>query len=355
MADYERTQAYREKLRNGEFDLGWMQAKSEWGVKATPSKRGLTLNDINIGSYGVIPEEVPDSRCFAPRGAEFNAAEMPSMGYSLNTRAEAWAENMGTLYEEAVARQWSSTRDIPWHTLQPLPKDIEHAMCQLCTFFTEVEFIAGDVPGWWLSQINAAYHETKLFMATQIMDEARHLEVFRKRALANGGGLGKCPPEVEEGLKYIFDLRSFPQMLARLHLFGEGRVLTLFRLGELIAQNEVEKTIFRLCAQDESRHLAFGCLQLRYLIEQDPDRIEEIQEALDIAEQRVLELGATPEQVEPLLILLGGGVDKMQEGMEKFAFIRKKTVQEYLQRCHSIGIDRQERCLLKEAKEITLL
>jgi hypothetical protein len=262
---------------------------------------------------------------------------------------------MGTLYEEAVARQWSSTRDIPWHTLQPLPKDIEHAMCQLCTFFTEVEFIAGDVPGWWLSQVNNAYHETKLFMATQIMDEARHLDVFRKRALANGGGLGKCPPEVEEGLKYIFDLRSFPQMLARLHLFGEGRVLTLFRLGELIAQNEVEKTIFRLCAQDESRHLAFGCLQLRYLIEQDPDRIEEIHEALDIAERRVLELGATPEQVEPLLILLGGGVDKMQEGMEKFAFIRKKTVQEYLQRCHAIGIDRQERCLLKEAKEITLL
>ena len=208
------------------------------GCEGDPSKRGLTLNDINVGSYGVIPEEVPDSRCFAPRGADFNAAEMPNMGYSLNTRAEAWAENMGTLYEEAVARQWSSTRDIPWHTLQPLPKDIEHAMCQLCTFFTEVEFIAGDVPGWWLSQINAAYHETKLFMATQIMDEARHLEVFRKRALANGGGLGKCPPEVEEGLKYIFDLRSFPQMLARLHLFGEGRVLTLFRLGNSLPRTK---------------------------------------------------------------------------------------------------------------------
>ena len=103
MADYERTQAYREKLRNGEFDLGWMQTQSEWGVKATPSKRGLTLNDINVGSYGVIPEEVPDSRCFVPRGADFNAAEMSSMGYSLNTRAEAWAENMGTFYEEAVA------------------------------------------------------------------------------------------------------------------------------------------------------------------------------------------------------------------------------------------------------------
>jgi hypothetical protein len=349
-----RTQAYREKLRNGEYDLSWMEVKSEWGVRATPSKRGLTLDDINIGSYGVIPES-GQALSFVPRGADYEADDMPDFGYHLNTRAEAWADNMGKLYEEGVARQWSSTRDIPWHTLEPLSDDVEHAMCQLCTFFTEVEFIAGDVPGRWLGEINNAYHETKLFMATQVMDEARHLEVFRKRALANGGGLGKCPSEVEEGLKYIFDLRSFPQMLARLHLFGEGRVLTLFRLGEMIAQNEAEKTIFRLCAQDESRHLAFGCLQLSTLIREDPDRIEEIHEALDLAEQRTLELGATPEQVEPLLILLGGGADKMDEGMEKFGFLRRKMVQEYLQRCHSIGIDRQERCLLKDAQNINII
>jgi hypothetical protein len=351
----QRTEEYRERLKRGEYDLSWMHVDSEWGVRARPSKRGLTLTDINVGTYGVIPKDASHSLSFAPRGADFDPADLPSMGYTLNTCAEVWADNLGTLYEEAVARQWSSTRDVPWETLQPLPQDIEHAMCQLCTFFTEVEFIAGDVPGKWLSQINNAYHETKLFLATQIMDEARHLDVFRKRALANGGGLGKCPREVEEGLKYIFDLGSFPQMLARLHLFGEGRVLTFFRLGELIAQNEAEKTIFRLCAQDESRHVAFGCLQLRYLIAEDPDRIEEIHEALDIAEQRVLELGATPEQLEPFLILLGGGVDKMDAGMEKFAYMRKKIVQEYLQRCHSIGLDRQHRCILKEAKDMTLI
>jgi hypothetical protein len=350
----ERTQAYREKLRNGEYDLSWIQVNSEWGVKATPSKRGLTLDDINVGSYGVIPA-MGSSGSFVPRGADFDPLDLPDMGYTINTRAEAWGENMGKLYEEAVARQWSSTRDVPWHTLQPLPKDIEHAICQLCTFFTEVEFIAGDVPGGWLGQINNAYHETKLFMATQVMDEARHLEVFRKRALANGGGLGRCPREVEEGLKYIFDLRSFPQMLARLHLFGEGRVLTLFRLGEMIAQNEAEKAIFRLCAQDEARHVAFGCLQLRQLIAEDPDRIDEIHEALDIAERRTLELGVTPEQLESFLILLGGGTDKMSEGMTKFTFLRKKIVQEYLQRCHSIGLERQERCLLKDAKDINII
>jgi hypothetical protein len=350
-----RTEAYRERLRNGEYDLSWMNVDSEWDVRAQPSKRGLTLNDINVGSYGVIPENASESLSYAPRGADFNPSELPNIGYTLNTRAEVWAENLGKLYEEAVARQWSSTRDIPWNTLAPLPNDIEHAMCQLATFFTEVEFIAGDVPGSWLGQINNTYHETKLFMATQVMDEARHLEVFRKRALANGGGLGKCPREVEEGLKYIFDIGSFPQMLARLHLFGEGRVLTLFRMGEMIAQNEAEKTIFRLCAQDESRHVAFGCLQLRQLVAEDPDRIEEIHEALDAAEERTIELGATPEQLEPFLILLGGGEKHMDVGMQKFGVLRHKIVQEYLQRCHSIGLDRQERCKLREAQEINII
>src|ERR671923_1220141 len=62
----ERTQAYREKLRNGEYDLGWMQVNSEWGVRATPSKRGLTLDDINVGSYGVIPADASESLSFAP-------------------------------------------------------------------------------------------------------------------------------------------------------------------------------------------------------------------------------------------------------------------------------------------------
>jgi hypothetical protein len=45
----------------------------------------------------------------------------------------------------------------------------------------------------------------------------------------------------------------------------------------------------------------------------------------------------------------------MNEGMEKFGFLRRKIVQEYLQRCHSIGIDRQDRCLMKEAKDINII
>ena len=36
------------------------------------------------------------------------------MGYVYNEKYQAWAENVVPLYEEAVARQWSATRDIPW-------------------------------------------------------------------------------------------------------------------------------------------------------------------------------------------------------------------------------------------------
>ena len=62
-------------------------------------------------------------------------------------------------------------------------------MCQVCTTLTEVEMIAADLPAKWMWRMNHDFIEAKMFLCTQIMDEARHAEVFRKRALANGGGL----------------------------------------------------------------------------------------------------------------------------------------------------------------------
>jgi len=39
-----------------ELDISWMDNMGEWGTRATPSKRGLTLADIRVGSYGELPE-----------------------------------------------------------------------------------------------------------------------------------------------------------------------------------------------------------------------------------------------------------------------------------------------------------
>ncbi len=263
-----------------DLDLSWLEPGTEWGMRATPGRRGLTIDEINQGSYGEQPER-SDAWTLRPRGAAARPAA-PRMGYYVREKADIWSQNASLLYEEAVQRQWSSATDIPWETLQPLPDRVERAMCQFCTFLTEVEFIAGDVPGKWLGQISNDHYEVKLFLASQVMDEARHLDVFRKRALANGGGL--LLSSGNAGLRIVMDAKDFTEMSSILHVQGEGLVQSVFRMGEYIATCDAEKRIFRLAAQDESRHVAFGVMHLKYILETQPWRREEIHAYLDNAE-----------------------------------------------------------------------
>lgn len=334
-------------MREGKFDLSWMHANPDgWGTRAKPSATGLTITDINVGKYGEIPERGAAHGSMAPRGCEV-PEDTPSLGcYDIDDRATVWADNAGELYEEAVARQWSSARDIPWHKLEPLPDDIERAVCQLCTTLTEVEFVAGDLPAKWLWRINHDFHEVKLFLASQVFDEARHLDVFRKRALANGGGLLKASPGSERLLRLILEAPNYTVASALMHILGEGFVLTLFRHGEFLAPTEVEKKIFRLCMQDEARHVGYGTLHLKRFLQEHPEREPEIHHILDQGEEATLQLFLEPQGIEPRLILAGGGVDRMQEGMMKTAFLFEKQVREYLHRLKVAGLERASRCKL---------
>ena len=266
-------------------------------------------------------------------------------GYAYVGKAESWSEAVPKLYEEAVQRQWSSATDVPWDTIEPLPDDVERAMCQFCTFLNEVEFIAADVPGQWLPRLSPEYYEVGLFLMTQIMDEARHLDVFRKRALVNGGGL--LQQGLGSGLRLILEARDFTEMSAILHVQGEGGVQSLFRMGELIGQNPAEKTIFRLCAQDESRHLAFGVMHLKHILESEPGRREEIHSYLDRSE-RIQGVSGTqnPQMLEALTVLLGGGTspEQLDEGWRLRQLVQRKQISEYYHRLKVAGMgDRIER------------
>jgi hypothetical protein len=324
-----------------DIDLGWMAFDTEWGVRATPGKRGLTLDEINIGSYGRIPAE-SDSQTMRPRGAAGRVG-VPHTGYYIRDAGSVWSQNATMLYEEGVQRQWSSATDIPWAELEPLADEIELAMCQLCTFLTEVEFIAGDTPAQWLPKISNDHFETKLFLATQIMDEARHLDVFRKRALANGGGLLKSSPT--SSLRTIINARDFTEMSSIMHVQAEGFVQSMFRMGELVANNDVEKRMFRMCAQDESRHLGFGVMHLKYVLETEPERREEIHSYFDEAESADPVTGTFSQSTaEALVILLGNGKDNFDEGMNKFLALQRRQANEYMHRLTVAGMgDRRER------------
>ena len=338
----ESLKAVKEYADDYELDLSWLDTRGEWGIRAEPEKRGLTLADIQIGSYGDAPDK-SNNQTGRPRGAAARPAAFRTGGYSVMTKSDIWLTNAAMLYEEALQRQWSSATDIPWDTIKPLPDDIERAQCQLATFLTEVEFVAADVPGRWIASTTPDYFEPRMFLVTQIMDESRHLDVFRKRAFANGGGLMQRPTITTSGVVGSIDLsRDFTEMSSRLHISGEGAVLTLFRMGEMMAYNDAEKRMYRLAAQDESRHVAFGVMHMRYLSETEPDRCEEIHCYLDEGERGLMAGNQNPAggdsvSTESLAILLGGGIKNYDEGFNKLLAIRRRQIKEYVQRIRSAG------------------
>jgi hypothetical protein len=290
----------------------------------------------------------------APRGSirEPYAARMPVFEqYDVLSRSDVWADNVVVLYEEAKARQWNATRDIPWSELRPLPEDLEKAMCQLCTFLTEAEFVAGDFPSRWIYRIPNDFLEVKSFLATQLMDEARHAEVFRKRALA-GGGLLHAGPAFEWAIKAILESPTHTMGTFLLNSLAEGLVLSMFRFGELVAPTHVDKEIFRLCMQDEARHVSYGVLELKTYLDSSSStedraaRVEELHRFADLGEQVILTAFSEAQLLEPLAILLGGGVANLDRGMEGVGKMWSVFISEYLERCDRSGFGRRDRCTM---------
>lgn len=344
-----------DRLAKGSFSLGWMNTEgSNWGTAVKASSRGLTYDDINRPRcYGTIPERA-EYRNMTPRGSvrEPYRDRLPDLPeFRLVEKWDVWSDNVCTLYEEAKFRQWNATKDIPWTELEPVSEELEKAACQLATFLTEIEFAAGDFPAKWLCQIPNEFHEIKSFLATQVMDEARHLEVFRKRALAGGGGLLHVTPNFEWAAKALLDTPSHTWGSFFLNLLGEGMILSLFRAGEFLARTHVDREIFRLCLQDEARHVAFGTIEMKNYLETHPDPVQAdamLHRYADMVEPMIEAMLFEPNVLEPLAVLMGGGTDDIDMGMDGVSFLWGVIREEYLQRCDRAGFDRRDRCTLYE-------
>jgi hypothetical protein len=53
-----------------------------------------------------------------------------------------------------------------------------------------------------------------------------------------------------------------------------------------------------------------------------------------------------PALVEPIAVLLGGGLDHIDRGMQGMAHLWRLFINEYLERCARAGFDRRERCTI---------
>jgi hypothetical protein len=310
------------------LDLSWMNVSTEWGVRARPDKRGLTIEAINVGTYGEVPE-VWEHQTEMPRGA-VPIPGVESMGYTIYQKQEVWSENAASLYEEGIQRRWRPATDVPWDTIEPLPDDVERAMCQLCTHLSEKAQLEADVLARWLPEISYGFHEVKLYLAATVSECGRHADVFRKRALANGGGLGIQSPGW--GFRSIVDARNYSEMIVIQMVLHDGFTLGQLAYGEAFAHNPAEKLIFRLAMQDKARHVAYGIGHLRHVLTKRPSRRPEMERYLEKGEAGlIVDDGDTPTR-EALAILLGGGKEHIGEGFRRIEDMRQRQVADYLRR-----------------------
>jgi hypothetical protein len=323
-----------------QVDLSWMEVPTEWNTRARPTKHGLTLEAINIGKYGDIPDAWP-YQTEMPRGA-VPIPGVEGMGYSIFEKQEVWSDACAHLYEEAIQRRWRPATDVPWDSIEPLPDDLERAICQICTHISEKEQMEADVLGRWEPEISYGYHEVKLYLATTIFENARAVEVFRKRALSNGGGLGV--QSSGWAFRAVVDARNFTEMTSVQMVLLDSLTLAQFAYGEKYAKNPAEKFIFTHCLQDKARHVAYGITHMKYALLNRPDRREEVQRYLDKGEGMLLQDDRKdPSMRESFAIYFGGGKDNIAEGLRIYDQMRKMAVQQYLARLKWATLDRHER------------
>ncbi len=350
--DYTQDQEVLEAINQvmaGNLGLHWYDAKTQ-KVKGRPSdpRRGLTYMDLDLGEYGYssLPEHLRTSQSMVARGSE-KVGKLPDMGYLINRKSDVWSDNVPALYEEAKSRRWAPATDIPWAVLDqhPLPGPIEAACAQLYTLYQECELVSLDFPSRWVALINQDFIEQKSFMCAQMLDASRLLEVFRKRALYGGAGLKRASVSAEQGLKEWLWADTWPQGSASINLSLAGLLLVLFRHTAAFAPSRTDRAIMGYAMQDAARQAAYGTGCLKYHLEHQPGQKNAMNEYLDETEHVMLGILASPELLEPMIIISGGGLEKGQvkAGRAAVSSMIGMAVREYLERLEFAGLEGRSR------------
>ena len=321
--------------------LAWMNDTLQWGVRAQPGKRGLTMRDLNIGVYGDVPESSADmSR--RPRGA-FPIPGVPRTDlYALSAKVDLWADNAVDLYEEAIQRRWMGHLEIDWDEITPQPYEFELSLRQLCTELAQQASIETDLIGQWLHKMNYAYHEVKTFLASEIFDTGRHYTIFRHRALHNDGSLG-LESAGQFNRRMIETRPGWTEVGMFLYLVRGPLTLLLYRCGEAYARNRADKYLFRKCLEDKARHLAYGMAHVKYAVEHQPEGFGRgLGNLMRGVERDLAQDLKDPVLWEALAIIIGGSVANIAQGMAMVDDLKQRYIEDYLGRMQWCGIDKTE-------------
>ena len=302
---------------------------------------GLHTADLRAPRY--VPESVDGAAGFAPLGAVPERGA-PPFRWTLNERDGLWADDVAELTEQASAAQWDASHDVPWEAARGLPDFMERAVSQVMTFIAQNEYAALYVPAGFLPDVNPGYPEMLMWLAAHVHDEARHVEVFTKRALI-GGQPSHALASTELSLHTLLDERDFSGAALLLNVLGEGTFLDLLRFVERHAPDAATRTAARLAHRDEVRHVHFGISHVRRAMGVEPDRRRALIGAAERRADKLSEMsGLSPLLTEGLTVMAAGSLQpaELAEGAAEVKGLMQTMEENRLRRLAAAGFDARE-------------
>lgn len=313
----------------------WCRAERHRYLGSEPLPDGRTRHLIERGAFSVAPEAEPRAPLvaqggrltaadvlaawpmppsadpqtgFAPRGARVEPGG-PRYPFTLVDAAQLAVPEVAQLYDRAVAEQWDASTDIPWARIGRLPDALEAAVRQVMTFLAENELSALYVPSRFISRIHPAYAEVAMFLATQLSDEARHIDAFLKRARAGGGPLGVSTVTTSRSLHFLLQIEDFAEASFVLSVLGEGTFLDLLRFVEHHAPDEATLELARRARRDEARHVQFGLAHVRHALSQDPSLARRLEASIRRRASELSQAGVPAPLQDALTVLAARGTE----------------------------------------------
>lgn len=312
--------------------------------------RGGRLLSADLMAASALPERADVHSGFAPRGAQVEPGG-PAYPFTLLERERVAPPEVAQLYDQAVAGQWDASRDIAWERLRPLPPALEAALGQLMTFLAENEMSALYVPARFLPRIHPAYVETAMFLATQLADEARHIDAFLKRARACGGSPGVSSAVTSRSLLSLLEVDDFGEAGFLLTALGEGTFLDLLRFIEEHAPDEVTADLVGRARADEARHVRFGLAHVRHALAHDPALFRRLEAAVRRRAATLAGVTSVPAPIaDALTILAARGTDppSVARGHEAFRGLLSRMHEGRIKRLLHAGFTEEQASTLSE-------
>lgn len=319
------------------------------GRHEPPSIRaGGEFHSGDMRGDGGVPQTVSRDLGFVPIGAVAEHGA-PQFDWRLHRRDEVWAPEVAELAEQASGEQWDASRDIPWETARDLPEHLERAIAQVMTFIAQNEYAALYVPAGFLPQMHPSYAELVMWLSSHVNDEARHIEVFTKRALI-GGFEGYALASTELSLHSLLAEHDFTAAALLLNVLGEGTFLDLLRFVERHAPDAATAAAARLAHRDERRHVHFGISHVRHVLAGDPQQRAMLIHSAEQRASKLTEMSLSPLLTEGLTILAARSLKPraLGEGAEDVRQLMSTMERNRIRRLRSAGFEEIEAQLISD-------